>query len=134
MTRLDACLSTCLSKVQALTPGMLVSIPISLYGTPQEFPSYVSLVSSSKPIWILATFLTYSFYPLTHCTKICHSISRFIHVIILGLQFNIKQVIIDTITHLHDYSFRRRGLPIGLIISRLLNPVGFIKKIKIINK
>ena len=72
-------------------------------------------------LWILATFLTYSFYPLSHRTEIHQLTACFIHTILFGQQFNIGQVIIDIITLYQDFSFRRGALPFRLLISKLLD-------------
>ena len=69
MPKLDACLPSFLPKVQSLIPGKLISI-LAVYGVPREFLTYIPLAGFSKPTWILATFLTYSFYLSSHCTKI----------------------------------------------------------------
>ena len=81
MPRLNACLSSFLLKVQFLTPGKLLLILISLYGAPRELPellAYIPLVGFSKPTWILATFLTYSFYSLSHHIEIHWLTTHFI--------------------------------------------------------
>ena len=124
MPQLDAYLPDFFPEVQALTLGKLVSILVSLYGVPCELPAYIPLVGFSKPTWILATFLTYSFYHLTHCIQICHSNAQFIQAIFLGQQFDIKKVIINIITPFCDYSFLRGALSFRLLISYLLEHVG----------
>ena len=70
MPRLDARLPLFVLEVKALTQGELVTIPTTLFGAHQAFPFYISILGFSKPEWIFAKFLTYSFYPSTHCTEI----------------------------------------------------------------
>ena len=72
-------------------------IPIYLYGAPRELPTYIPQVGFSMLSWILATFLTYSFYSSSHHTEIPQSTARFIYVILSSQQFDIGQVIIDII-------------------------------------
>ena len=115
MPRLDACLPSFLPKVQSLIPGKLISI-LALYGVPQEFLTYIPLVAFSKPTWILATFLTYSFYLFSHCTEIRRSITRFVHAILFGEQFDIGQVIIDTIFRIEPLKVRHDVTKLDLTI------------------
>ena len=67
------CLPSFLLEVQSLTLGELFFILIS-----------IPLVGFSKLVWIFATFLTYSFYPSSYCTKIHWLTTCLIHAILFG--------------------------------------------------
>ena len=105
MPRLDACLPSFLPKVQSLIPRKLISI-LALYGVPREFLTYIPL----------ATFLTHSFYLCSHCTKIRQSITHFVHAILFGEQFDIGQVIIDTIFRIKPLKVRHDVTKLDLTI------------------
>lgn len=91
-------------------------LPISLYGVFHPLPSYILIVNFFKPTWLFATFFTYSFYPSTHCTQIRKSSAQLIHAIISNEQFNIGQVILDTMTPLRDSSFKEGTLLFAFLI------------------
>ena len=57
-------------KVHALTTGELVSIPVTLYGKSCPMSTYVSIADFTKSTWVLATYLSYSFYPLSYHAQI----------------------------------------------------------------
>ena len=102
-----------------------MTISNTLFGAYRALPSYISIVGFSKSVWIIVTFLTYSFYPSTHRTKIRRLTTQFIHAIIIGQRFDIGQAILDIITPYHDPSFQSSGLLFALLVSRILEDVDF---------
>ena len=55
-------------KVHALTRGELASILATLYGKSRPLSTYVSIDNFTKSTWVIATHLSYSFYPLSYHT------------------------------------------------------------------
>lgn len=125
MPRLDSHLSSFASKVQALTQAELATISTTLFDAQRVFLSYISIIGFSKPAQIVVTFLTYSFYFSTHHTEIQQSTARLIHDILTSQQFNIDQLILDTLTSYHDYSFLLSDLPFVFLVSCILEDVSF---------
>ena len=125
MLQLESCIPHFFLEVQVLTRGELDDIPTSLYGAHLLLPLYISIVGFSKLAWLIATFFTYSFYSSTHRTQIQKSSAWFIHIILFDQQFNIGQVIIDVMTPYHDPSYRGGDFPFTLLISFILESIGF---------
>ena len=69
MPQLDACVPSFSSEVQAFTRGELTTILTTLLSAHRALPSYISIASFSKLAWIIAMFLTYSFYLSTNRTE-----------------------------------------------------------------
>lgn len=125
MLQLESCLPHFFLEVQALIRGELDDIPTSLYGVHLLLSLYISIVGFSKLPWLISTFFTYSFYSSTHRTQIQKSFAWFIHIILSDQQFDIGQVIIDVMTPYHDPSYWGSDFSFALLISFILENVGF---------
>lgn len=61
----------------------------------------------------------------SHHTQICELVARFIHMFLTGQQFDIAQVILNTMTPYRDSSMHSRALLFAILIIQLLENIGF---------
>ncbi|KAL6329708.1 hypothetical protein AAG906_035356 [Vitis piasezkii] len=123
--------STFMSFRILLSPPSFVSynIPIASASSHLRFrlllKTYISIIDFTKSPWVFYTFFTHSFYPSSYRTQIRRSTTRFIYVIVNRKQFDIAQVILDTMTPYHNHSYLFGAFSFTLMITHLLEDIGF---------
>lgn len=86
---------------------------------------YINIIDFTKLAWILVIFLSYFLCPSSHYTQICELGARFIHTFLTRQQFDIAQVILNTMTPYRDSSMHSRALLFALLITQLLEDISF---------